>query len=498
MIGSTGKALAVVSLLVVGLYLPTLRTPFDFIDDGNLVYAAPAGTTNYVSLWWEKVVANYEHLGPFRPTLWIHWELFANLFQGSPLLWRTERLIWCGLSAGMMMWWLCEMKINRLAAAIATLAAMANPYRNEIWTSLTLAEGVAMPYAMLALIAARKGALSPRAWLWDLTALFGLVMALGCKNVFVALIPAMVVLRTWPDDQPLMPSIRRNGWRAALLATPTILVVAHIIYFKMHWHEGQYEMHSASLTQAVQYLKCLKGAMSFDFMAAGMVVAAIICLLPPRPAFRITPAFTAAIALVLSGIVVYLPMTMISGRYSMPAVWGLDLLFALLLSHLLSRPSRFQVRFALLVLIVGLIATVVASRGRQEKFTARAQLLTKTLERIEATAPQNAVIAWVSGDSLADELDREEGIHFFWHLHARGRTDLKVMLLDREGKIIPRVELPPIDPSVTPTIRITSHAEKLEGWSPPEGTEVTYWFGKKTFACWTSNKLEKTTLTRLP
>ena len=62
-------------------YLPTLRTPFDFIDDGNLVYPAHTGTSlsGHVALWWEKVVANYEHLGPFRPVVWAHWELFANV-----------------------------------------------------------------------------------------------------------------------------------------------------------------------------------------------------------------------------------------------------------------------------------------------------------------------------------------------------------------------------------------------------------------------------------
>ena len=32
---------------------------------------------------------------------------------------------------------------------------MWNPYRNEIWTSLTLSEGVAMPYALAGLCWAR-------------------------------------------------------------------------------------------------------------------------------------------------------------------------------------------------------------------------------------------------------------------------------------------------------------------------------------------------------
>jgi len=36
----------VLGAVVIALgYLPTLFAPFDFIDDGNLVYPSPAGTT---------------------------------------------------------------------------------------------------------------------------------------------------------------------------------------------------------------------------------------------------------------------------------------------------------------------------------------------------------------------------------------------------------------------------------------------------------------------
>ena len=34
-------------LLLAALYLPTLATPFDFIDDGNLVYPAASGLSRF-------------------------------------------------------------------------------------------------------------------------------------------------------------------------------------------------------------------------------------------------------------------------------------------------------------------------------------------------------------------------------------------------------------------------------------------------------------------
>src|SRR5260370_36268279 len=100
---------------------------------------------------WQKIVANYEDLGPFRPVLWLHWEVAADVLQGSELGWRLTRLVWCAFAAVMLLWLFAELRIPVLAALVAGAVAMWSRYRNEIWTSLSLGEGVAMPYALLAL-----------------------------------------------------------------------------------------------------------------------------------------------------------------------------------------------------------------------------------------------------------------------------------------------------------------------------------------------------------
>src|SRR5207237_6859133 len=77
------------AVLLAGLYLPTLGTRFDFIDDGNLVYPSSAmPPVQRLALVWEKIVGNYRHLGPFRPVLWAHWETEAELFRANPVAWR--------------------------------------------------------------------------------------------------------------------------------------------------------------------------------------------------------------------------------------------------------------------------------------------------------------------------------------------------------------------------------------------------------------------------
>ena len=84
------------AVLLALIYLPTLSTRFDFIDDGNLVYPTrPMPLDQRAAVVWHKIVANYEDLGPFRPVLWVHWETAADLLQGNELGWRTLRLCWC-------------------------------------------------------------------------------------------------------------------------------------------------------------------------------------------------------------------------------------------------------------------------------------------------------------------------------------------------------------------------------------------------------------------
>src|SRR5262249_145787 len=160
---------------------------------------------------WGKIQANVEHLGPFRPVLWVHWEIEADLFDGNPFVWRLARLIWCAFAAGMLLWLMHELRVPRWPALMAGPLALCSPFRNEIWPGLTLAEGVAMPYALLGLVAAVRAARAHH-WasrlLWDAAAVGGVLLALGCKNIFVALIPAQVALRLCPDGWNLRDGLR--------------------------------------------------------------------------------------------------------------------------------------------------------------------------------------------------------------------------------------------------------------------------------------------------
>lgn len=476
-------------VLLALLYLPTVSAPFDFTDDGNLVYPAPAGTTlaEHAGRYADKVRANVDHLGPFRPVLWLHWEVFANAFGGDPLPWRVMRLVWCGLAATALLALLRSLNVRALPALLAGLAAMANPYRNEIWTSLTLAEGVAMPYCLLALWAARRAASSPRPGKFDLAAVVCFVAALGCKNTFAALAPALVALRVLPDGVPALAGVRANGRRALVLLAPLLIPAVHFVYFKLNWKPGQYETPGPSAAQFGKMLSWLKGAAGADFLGVGVVLTLAAVWYyrrrrVVRPAFDVPcvghyrALLACAGCLGACGVAVYLPLPMMAARYTMPAVWGADLLFALLMTAGLALPPGWPKRVAVAAVVAGLAGLAAANVGRQEKTAARSRLLWDAVRHVEQAAPPGARVEWVGGDTSAASLNTEEGIHFRWHLLHRGRADVRVALADAAGTPVVRVELSP--PDGPPDFRVTM--------APGESGvrfERAYWLGRKRLAC---------------
>jgi hypothetical protein len=486
------------ALILPLAYLPSLSTRFDFIDDGNLVY--PMTDTSWsrqAQQIWRNVVDNYEFLGPFRPVLWVQWHVTAQLTQGSDVGWRATRLAWCAVATFMLLWLLAELGIPAWPALAVAALSMWSPYRNEFWLSLTLSEGIAMPYALFALICARRAPLSRRAWAWDVVGVIAVLMALGCKNTFAAVVPAQCWLRIAPDELTWREGLRRHGRRAALLSLTLLAFFAHYVYFKLNWRPGQYTV-GPSWEQARRVLSGLGGAMSITFMGTGLLLAGItvarsrrIVVGAPNDVSRrveYPAAYAARLAalgagalLLVGGAVLYLPMGGMSGRYTVPAAWGLDLFIAVLLTALAALPRSAWTSLSWGTLAIGLGAVLVANVGKQQKFAVRARLLWETLEWVERTAPPGARVAWLSGDSRRGDLNVEEGIHFQWHL-SRRRPDVLIGLFEASGAPLPRRELPPL--TGTPDFAIWGVTEPGEDvWQPQQHLVASYWGGLRTFEC---------------
>jgi hypothetical protein len=302
---------------------------------------------------------------------------------------------------------------------------------------------------------------------------------------------------------PFCEGLRRHGWRALMLGVTMAAPIAHFIYFKMHWHPGQYLTSPPTTAQGVRILRCLAGAMSIELMGVGIAFcgAAVLAArwrtgrderhsasgaLPTNGSSTWVQEFPGAIGagllLTLVGAAEYLPMDAISPRYSMPAVWGLDLLLAVLVTRAFRLATPAWKNVAVAALACGLVATVIANLGKQQKFMARSNTLWEALECVERDAPAGSTIAFYCGDPLKSDLDASEGIHFQWHLSARGRKDLRIALFDGAGQPLERIEL-------APNAAIPSYA--IWGRTSPDGVAhqalksfaSTFHLGRKSYEC---------------
>jgi hypothetical protein len=492
--------------LLACVYLPSLNTGFDFCDDGLMAYLGPVPSlTGYLDRLWGITLRDFHHNGPFRPAAWGCWIAEAQLFADDPVCWRVLRLVWTAGAAAVLLWLLHDMGIRPAAAVLAAALAMWNPYRGEVWLSLTHSEGLVMPFVLLALLSARRAAHSTRPWGWDLLGLAMMLLALASKNVFAAVVPVQCFLRVAVDGVPLREGLRRRGWRACVLALTLILPVAHYVVFKRNWHEGQYRSE-ASWTQFWRMTRSVAGAVSVDFMAPALALIALALVLAwwrkalplreetsllslPRLAAwqRYRVPLVSGLLLLVLGVGIYVPFTGVSGRYTIPAVWGADLWIAVLLDCLAVVPWTAWKRTAYAAFGCGLAAVLVANFGKQDKLGARIGLLWQTLEWVEQSTPPGAAVAWISEEvpaSQQPDLTVAEGIHFALHLSGRGRRDIRFQPLDRHGQPY-RTQLPPVRNAVPQLLISGSNQPPApSGWRLAKELTHSYWAGARWFHCY--------------
>jgi hypothetical protein len=195
-----------------------------------------------------------------------------------------------------------------------------------------------------------------------------------------------------------------------------------------------------------------------------------------------------ALLLLIAGTAAYLPVSIISGRYAMPAVWGLDILFALLLAALLKLPVSAPRKAAWAALGVGLVALLLVNVHRQERAANRSRMLWEVARHIEWAAPRGSTVAWVSGDPSRGGLGVEEGIHMQWHLANRGRADVRIALYDSGEQPLPRAELPPAEGE--PLLRVAGESPGgTWEWGAGRSFSAVYGFGRGRYDCHVSRRV---------
>lgn len=480
---------AAVGLMAV--YLPTLAAPFDFVDDGCLVYSSRESWTGLPQRIWQRSVAEFETYGPFRPAAWAHWMLAAEALGVEAWRHRLARLLWGGLSAAMLLLLLRELGIRPLASLATTAAAMWNPYRNEIWLGLGLTEAFAMPYALAALWCAARAAQRPRPWVWDLAGASAAIVALLCKNTFAAIVPAQVLLRLTGDGGAVAGGVRRHGRAAFLLSLTLVVPAAHFIAYRLDPRPKVY-MTTFSHEQPRRMLSSVASAAGYPYLLCGVVLAGLAGRrrkVEPigtddtaglrrhsaaaglvQGSSKVRSTVMTGLVLCAGGMAIYYPIDGVAGRYTMPAVWGVDLLLASLLNAA-GQSSWRRRRLAAAGFALGLCGLLIANGGRQERTAARARLLWQALSAVEEALPAGGRVLWcgVPGVQPTHQgLGQGEGVHFHWHLQGRGRSDLNIVFAAEADSDTSAADLAVTDGSPPP---------QADRWRRMADFEESYWLG---------------------
>jgi hypothetical protein len=414
-----------------GLYASTVSGPFDFEDDGNLVYSsAPhSGFTDRLSLVWENTLAQLQYHGPLRPVHWAYFELHNYIFGTDVLRWRVARLGTLGVSAFLFLVLLLDLRVPRYAGALAVAIGLLAPIRSEIWYRLAFLEALAMPMVLLAFIAARKASRAERPFLWDVIGSLSILSAILTKNVFVAALPAQVMLRIWPDTRPIDEGVRAH-WRPALaLSLIAAVPIGHLIYFKYAVEaHSPYKVGVPSIKATHSMVRAvLSRASGYEFIGLGLAIALVGVVACPvarrwargEPLRRV---WILGLLLMLSGIMVYLPLGAVTGRYTVPAAWGVDMLNAALLSCVPAITWRNLRRAIYVALALGALVMVVANLYHQEVFLGRSKILWQTTTWLLHESPPHARVAVIK-----PAISEAEVFHMRGHLLGQGpRRDIEI------------------------------------------------------------------------
>ncbi len=440
-------------VLIACLYLPTLGIPFDFQEDGCLVYSRPGYASTLAGALPESLsfsAEEYRLRGPFRPVLWAHWFVSAALHDG-PMGFRVERLLVCALAACAMMLLLTEMGVAPAASVCAAALACWSGYRSEVWRQLGMPEALGMPYALLSLWCAVRASRRGASVWWDVAAGALFLAALGIKNTYLALAPALVWLRLCGEGFPTLAGVCRVWHRLAFYAVPAALPVVQMLLLKLRPAHPDFQTRFR-LANGIEMAAAVRDAMNpwrmgvaFGLLLLAVLFVALYGRREERAGARPpTAALGAAALLFFAGVVIYMPWPYRAGRYTMPAAWGADILFAVLLTAVSS--ARPWIRLPVYAAVfAGLILVGLGTLELQRRQAEQLCPMWDALRYLEEQTPGSAAMR----TGGAEEYSEPERIHFASHLTFRGRSRLPGMPALAGGMapdvVVTRSEFPPAE-----------------------------------------------------
>lgn len=427
------------SVLISALFLPTLATPFDFSEDGCLVYRDifHVRYDNFCTAVMRQTISEFQHTGPFRPVVWAHWYASSLIHGHNALAYRMERLICCAIAAFCFLLLLREFNINPIASTLVATLACWSTARSEIWLYHGMPEAYGMPYALITLCCAVRASRNGASIYWDVGATVFFLLCLGVKNTYVALLPALLWFRTIGGSISPTEAIAKTGFRLLFYLMPAALPFLHFILLKLYPLPTHFQTQM-KIGHLVTHSHALYTAIHPKAMMAGVVFSLVVLLFTRHKVSLdyskkwfddpLSKPLGGAILLLSFGLAVYLPWSQSHYRYSMPAVWGADILLGLLLTAAAVHLSFFVRTCLYCVVLMGLLKIGSDTYTVQRTLTARLIPMWQVLKDLEARQP--ASFALVKGNGT--DFYEEECFHFRFHFSHRGSDKSRLTIVPRE------------------------------------------------------------------
>ena len=422
------RAVTALSVFLTLVYATSLAAPFDFEDDAGDITEihVPLSLDQQASYVWTRTAGEAQQRGPCRPLYWAYLTLNSGLYGSHVVGWRLTRLVFLLLSAGLMLWLFAgELQLPLWPATAATAIGLVMPMRSGLWYRICFSEAWAMPLVLIALISACRAVRSRHPWTWDLMGALAVLGAIATKNVFMAVVPAQMLLRAWEPGLEMRQALRKHARSALLLAAVLVVPFTHAwLFAQSEVSANEYHVSTPSLQTLWSMVRAVALGSGYDFLGPGLVITGVVVVRYGNRSIWLEHrrAWLSGLLLLAAGIVVYLPVLGTrspAGRYTVPACWGTDLLIACLLTALWTSTSRRGVRVATTVLVLGLLAMVGVNVLRQQELANRSRVLWQTTYWIAQQAPPNARIVIMDGVCGRGEL-----IHLSNAIRALGRPDV--------------------------------------------------------------------------
>src|SRR4030042_3366416 len=222
-------------ILVVFLFLSvtqTLTSGYHFIDDHEIVRIKhdlkEAPLFGVINTW---VKEDMHVTARFRPLYFANRVFITSIFGSDFFFWSLYNgLLWCIVLILFYMG-IRNLRFNITESLIFLVISFIGP-QSEIWRRLGPQESLGVVFLSLAFYSLSLSANGKRYHLYNILFALSLILASLCKESFILIIPAFIILKIWYERIILKEPVKKTLLKELILFVPLFAALLELIYIK--------------------------------------------------------------------------------------------------------------------------------------------------------------------------------------------------------------------------------------------------------------------------